>query len=588
MRESRFPASGFPPRLDYPLSEKILDVGDNLTLTCQGSSTVKWSFKSVDIIAESINITPCDDGKCSTLSVYGLKFNHTGKYSCHYESKPTSKAEVYVYARDPNHLFTQEHSFAVATNFRKFIFQCPVTNPLVNVTLYKGSKLFEFEGLSYDPQQGFIIPVPTVKVSGNFKCIGKLDNESQEVNIYIRYKNKAENAFPVIESDRKQFMIGDKIEIKCNVVVSKGDQIQMGWQLPFEKTLFNGSESKLPHRIKVSNPAREVKEDYDVYYSWIKIQSALLSDGGKYTCKVNTDHAAEIEIKVYEHEFAHLMYGSDNGTVEVKEGEEKAYLMVSLEAYPTPTVIWFKDGVRIHENDLKYEMRIFDRNLDLVIQNVVSSDGGIYTVWAISNDMNDTLNITLKVYGKPVVEIASSPPAKEFFMIDRKHSLTCNVTCNHESHTVVWKWQACNPGNCSTDPDTWFVINETSYERPQNSLWNPVRLTTKSQSISTLDVTAKVQGRYMCEATNQEGTTRKILNFLITDYQNGFKFWSCNEDPTEGDEVKITCSANLWKYTDMGMVYEKPSDLPSLPLSSTSLTPNAFSSNATWGKSGIF
>ena len=72
--------------------------------------------------------------------------------------------------------------------------------------------------------------------------------------------------------------------------------------------------------------------------------------------------------------------------------------------------------------------------------------------------------------GKPVVEIASSPPSKEFFMIDRKHALTCNVTCNHESHTVVWKWQACNPGNCSTDPDAWSVINETSFERPQNSL----------------------------------------------------------------------------------------------------------------------
>ena len=46
---------------------------------------------------------------------------------------------------------------------------------------------------------------------------------------------KEENAFPVIELDRKQFMVGDKIEMKCEVAISKGGQINMGWQLPFEK-----------------------------------------------------------------------------------------------------------------------------------------------------------------------------------------------------------------------------------------------------------------------------------------------------------------------------------------------------------------
>lgn len=572
----------FPPRIDYPQSEMILDTGDNLTLSCKGSSAVKWEVKPYDEKSDII-ITYSDEEKRATLTVNGLTYQHTSRYICSYVSKPTSKAEVYVYVRDPKHFFTKDYLFVGATRFVKCIFDCIVTDPLINVTLYKGNKIFEIEGMTYDPKQGFIIPYPTAQVSGSFTCVGKLDNDTQIARAFIRYRNTDESVFPIIELDRKQFMIGDEIEMKCEVAISKSGQINMGWQLPFET---------LPHRIKVSKPAREVREKFDVYYSWVKIQSARLSDGGKYICNVsNVDvYIAEIEIKVYEHEFAHLMYGNDNGTVEVKEGEEKAYLMVSLEAYPTPTVIWFKDGVRIHENDIKYEIRIFERNLDLVVHNVVNSDGGVYTVWAISNNMNDTLNITLKVYGKPIVEITSSPPTKEFFMVDQKHTLTCNVTCNHETHTVIWKWQACTPGNCSSDLDAWSVINETSLERSGNVLSNPVRLTTKSSSIVTLDVTAKVQGKYMCEATNQEGTTRKILNFLITDYQNGFKFSSCTEDPTEGDEVKIICSANLWKYSDINMLYEKPSDLGLIPSSKSSISSSSnglslleFSANTTWG-----
>nr|BAI67804.1 vascular endothelial growth factor receptor [Idiosepius paradoxus] len=570
LRETRISAPAFPPRLGYPQPEMVLEDGDNLTLSCQGSYPVEWDIQLNNHDKKDISISHSDKSRHSTLVVIGVEYFHTGKYICRYVSKPSSKAEVYVYVKDANNFFTKTMSFVGTTSLRKCIFQCTVTDPNIEVTLYKGSKIFEIEGLSYDPQQGFIIPFPTAQVSGEFRCVGKLGNETQVSSVFSHYQNVEESAFPIIQLDRKQFMVGDKIQMKCEVAISKGGQINMGWQLPFENTIFNGSDDKLPHRIKVSKPARDVKEKFDVYYSWVKIQSARLSDGGKYICNVSNFavHLAEIEIKVYEHQFAHLMYGSDNGTVEVKEGEEKVYLMVSLEAYPTPTVIWFKDGVRIHENEMKYEIRIFDRNLDLVVHNVVSSDGGVYTVWAISNDMNDTLNITLKVYGKPVVEISSSPPSKEFFMIDRKNMLTCNVTCNHEIHTVVWKWQACSPGNCSKDPDAWIGISDTQNEPPRNYPWNPVKLTTKSSSISTLEVMTKVQGKYMCEATNQEGTTTKQINFLITDYQNGFKFWSCNEEPTEGDEVKLVCSANLWKYSDVNMVYEK------LPDSS---------SNSTWG-----
>lgn len=43
--DSLIPATSFPPRLDYPQSELILDSGDNLTLSCQGSHEVEWDIK---------------------------------------------------------------------------------------------------------------------------------------------------------------------------------------------------------------------------------------------------------------------------------------------------------------------------------------------------------------------------------------------------------------------------------------------------------------------------------------------------------------------------------------------------------------
>ncbi|CAI9732047.1 vascular endothelial growth factor receptor 1-like [Octopus vulgaris] len=526
------------------VSELVLDAGDNLTLTCTGTSQVKWEIPHIRREGTTIIINESDDGLEVNATMTNAAYADTGRFTCTYRRRVWLSSDVYVYFRDPDNFFVESIIFSLVTSLQPGYFSCLVTDPNIKVSLQKHSKPVELsKNLQYDPKKGFVIKVPTVLYTGTFTCVGELDNKTQTVTVHSTFQDNQELT-PEIIVDRTKYMVNEKIEMSCKVDVNKQSAIHMEWILPNNKT---------SHRVRVSKPKREHLRAIDVFYSKIYIRSANLKDTGVYVCNVSSFNSmsTDVHISVYEKEFVYL--NASKKLVKVSEGDrDRVYLKVNYVSFRKPNITWFKNGEIIMESK-HYEIRIIDTVLDLVIYNPKYEDSGNYTVFAVTKDMNSTLSLTLNVTSKPIIQL-DTIPTKEFYIVDRKVTLICNVSSNLQDE-IEWKWQACDPFHCSSNPAAWTVVNNYTIENGLTTQNYPEIATFESHTV--LNVTASVGGQYKCHANNSQGISEKIVNFYLSDIENGFMFTSSVKSPVEGDEIFLTCSANLWKYADPTLIFER-------------------------------
>ncbi|GAB1601667.1 vascular endothelial growth factor receptor 1-like isoform X5 [Argonauta hians] len=550
-----------PPELSVNESYIVLDSGTNFTLTCTGTNALKWEIPDLYKRSHSTKITNSDDRRESNVTITSSSYTDTGRFRCRYMGIPQLTTEVYIYFRDPDHFFKESIIFSRVVSSATGYFHCLVTDPRIKVTLQKQGRTVKMNtNLRYDTTKGFIIDIPSVYYSGTFKCVGELNNVTQSVDVHSTFQQE-ENLTPQIIADKTKYMVGDEIKLMCKVEINKQSTTKMSWNLPnkqevkvghHDQVITNGLPNDEKHRIRVTKPNRRQTETRDYYYTSIYIRNALLSDAGVYVCNVENfnKNSAEVHIFVYEKEFVYL--NKTERLIQIRDNRERVYLDAVYEALGKPKITWFKNNEIIKMSD-KYEIRVFESVLDLVIYHPQYEDSGNYTVFAETKDMNSSLSLVLKVFGKPIIKLSTTPPG-EFFMVDHTVTLTCNTSSNLEDF-IIWKWQACEPYNCSEKPEAWSIINKTTIEKGLVTQNNPV--ISRSRKRATLHVIASIQGQYMCEAYNSEGTNQKILNYYISDYENGFMFTSTVISPIEGDEVTLTCSANLWKYYNVSMNFER-------------------------------
>lgn len=102
---------------------------------------------------------------------------------------------------DPEHQFVDEQSFPIVSVFfgHRVVLPCAVTDPAINVTLQKdiGSEdLTRFEGVTFDPIEGFIVEYPYYIFSGIFHCIAEGFNDTKDrKQLYLKYQGRASPIF---------------------------------------------------------------------------------------------------------------------------------------------------------------------------------------------------------------------------------------------------------------------------------------------------------------------------------------------------------------------------------------------------------
>lgn len=391
-----------------PGPEFVLNISSTFVLTCSSSAPVMWEQMSqVPWQEAAMN----QDGTFSSvLTLTNVTGGDTGEYFCVYNNslgpELSERKRIYIFVPDPTMGFLpmdSEDLFIFVTDVTETTIPCRVTDPQLEVTLHEKKVDIPLH-VPYDHQRGFI---------GTFEdktyiCKTTIGDREVDSDTYYVYSLQVSSINVSVNAVQTVVRQGESITIRC--IVMGNDVVNFQWTYPRMKSgrlvepvtdyLFG-----VPSRIG----------------SILHIPTAELSDSGTYTCNVSVsvnDHGDEkaINVTVIENGYVRLLETLED--VQIAELHRSRTLQVVFEAYPTPSVLWFKDNRTLGDSSAG-ELVLSTRNVsetryvsELTLVRVKVSEAGYYTMRAFHADDQVQLSFKLQVnVPVRVLELSESHPA---------------------------------------------------------------------------------------------------------------------------------------------------------------------------------
>uniref|UniRef100_A0A8C0LZR8 Platelet-derived growth factor receptor beta n=1 Tax=Canis lupus familiaris TaxID=9615 RepID=A0A8C0LZR8_CANLF len=391
-----------------PGPELVLNISSTFVLTCSGPAPVVWERLSQEPLQK---MARTQDGTfSSTLTLTNVTGLDTGEYFCTYKGshglEPDGRKRLYIFVPDPTMGFLPvdpEELFIFLTEITEITIPCRVTDPRLVVTLHE-KKVDIPLPIPYDHQRGF---------SGTFEdktyvCKTTIGDKEVDSEAYYVYSLQVSSINVSVNAVQTVVRQGENITIMC--IVTGNEVVNFEWTYPRMESgrlvepvtdfLFN-----VPSHIR----------------SILHIPSAELGDSGTYICNVSesvNDHRDEKSINVTVVESGYVRLLGELDAVQFAELHRSRALQVVFEAYPPPTVVWFKDNRTLGDSSAG-EIALSTRNVsetryvsELTLVRVKVAEAGYYTMRAFHEDAEAQLSFQLQVnVPVRVLELSESHPA---------------------------------------------------------------------------------------------------------------------------------------------------------------------------------
>ncbi|RMC07250.1 hypothetical protein DUI87_16707 [Hirundo rustica rustica] len=557
------------PELSVDGIQHVVQAGQTLNLTCRGEMVHSWSLpETLSKDSKRLKVIKYACGRngkqsCSSLTLSRTQASDTGNYSCKYPTSPAKKKKestVYVFINDTSNPFVEMHSdipkiinMAVG---REMIIPCRVTAPNFAVTLKKIPRetlIPDGKTIIWDSMQGFRIPKATYKFIGLLSCETTVGGHTYSTK-YLTHR-ETNTIFDVQLSTPRlvKLLKGDSLAINCTVTAAWNTRVQMTWTYPGE-TRKRGSVTQ---RIDQKN------SEANIFYSILVVDRVRDIDKGQYTCHVKSGpsiKAVNTTVIVYDKMFINLKRRRKTA-LEAVAGRKSYRLSMKVKAFPSPEVIWLKDGLPAAEKCARYIVKDYS----LVIKDVAEEDAGNYTIilsipqWNLSKNLTVTLTVNVKpqIYEKAV----SSFPDPNLHLLGSKQVLTCTVY-GIPPPKITWMWYPCKQNHSKTRHGFCFYTEGSFILKAGSNVGNRIQSITertaviegKNKTASTLVVAeAKSSGIYSCVASNKVGKSERNVSFIVTDVPSGFHI-NLEKMPIEGENLVLSCSANKFLYKDIAWI----------------------------------
>uniref|UniRef100_A0A8C0ESY8 receptor protein-tyrosine kinase n=1 Tax=Bubo bubo TaxID=30461 RepID=A0A8C0ESY8_BUBBB len=388
----------------------------------------------------------------------------------------------------------------------------------------------------WDSTKGFRIPKAT------YKFIGLLSCETTKVSTNTIFDVQLSTPRLV------KLLKGDSLAINCTVTAAWNTRVQMTWTYPGEVS---------PVRIDQKNT------EANIFYSILVVDKVRDIDKGQYTCHVKSGpsiKAVNTTVIVYDKMFINLKRRKKTA-LEAVAGRKSYRLSMKVKAFPSPEVIWLKDGLPAAEKCARYMVKDYS----LIIKDVAEEDAGSYTI--ILNirqrNLSKNLTVTLTVNVKPQIyeNAVSSFPDPNLYLLSSKQVLTCTVY-GIPQPKITWMWYPCRQNHSKTRHGFCSYTEGSFILKAGSNIGNRIQSITermaviegKNKTASTLVVAeAKSSGIYSCVASNKVGKAERNVSFIVTDVPSGFHI-SLEKMPIEGENLVLSCSANKFLYKDIAWI----------------------------------
>ncbi|XP_033370066.1 vascular endothelial growth factor receptor kdr-like [Parus major] len=308
----------------------------------------------------------------------------------------------------------------------------------------------------------------------------------------------------------------------------------------------------------------------DVVYkvgSSLVIENVTVEDGGLYICRTFNATRLEANVTVTVYEKPYITVSHKKGPYyEITSGHKSLKLAAKVDAFPRPTVTWYKDGKLIKDNHTCYEPDPLKYRLG--IRDVRPKHAGNYTM-VLSNPkygLYKNLTMQLVVTERPKIYEKETDFDKVVKVeLRSKHKISCTASGNPEP-SIQWKWQPCNITDtlCNPEGPKVEVWENTVIGNKIRSIENtPKRLGDKLKIVSTLTMeNSSASGIYYCVASNKVGQEERSVQFYVSDVPSGLQT-SSQVTAIVGNDVQLTCRASKYIYTHLAWYYPSSEPAPS-------------------------
>uniref|UniRef100_A0A4X1TM05 Vascular endothelial growth factor receptor 1 n=1 Tax=Sus scrofa TaxID=9823 RepID=A0A4X1TM05_PIG len=554
------------PELSLKGTQHVMQAGQTLYLKCRGEAAHSWSLPaSVRKDSRRLSITKSTCGRsdkqfCSTLTLNAAQANHTGFYSCKYLATPPSKKKraestIYIFINDTGRPFLEMHSeipeIVNMTEGKEVIIPCRVSSPNISVTLKKfPPDTLDGKRITWDSRRGFIISNATYKEIGLLTCETTINGHLYKTNYLTLRQTNTITDVRISTPSPVRLLRGHTLVLNCTATTPLNTRVQMTWSYPGE----------VNKRASVRRRIDQSHSDNNVFYSILVIDKVQNKDKGLYTCRVKSGpsfRSVNTSVHIYDKAFITVKHRKQQ-VLETVAGKRSYRLSVKAKAFPTPEVVWLKDGIPATEKSARYLVRGYS----LIIKDVTAEDSGAYTILLGIKQSNvfKNLTTTLIVNVKPQIyeKAVSSFPDPTLYPLGSRQVLTCTIY-GVPPPAVTWLWRPCGHNHSKARYDFCSRNEESFVLDPASTVGNRVESITqrtaaiegKNKTASTLVVAdSRTSGIYTCVASNKVGTVERDISFYITDVPNGFHV-SLEKTPTEGEDLKLSCTVNKFLYRDV-------------------------------------
>lgn len=271
-----------------------------------------------------------------------------------------------------------------------------------------------------------------------------------------------------------------KIHKPADLFAPAGEAYKMSIEVsgmpdPTAKFYKDGKEIVEDDRIKLHQAGE---------YYLIKFSECHLSDTGVYSCAATNDLCTSKEMWNFTVTSPPNIREKLNAETIVDEKED-IELCVKVDAYPPPTVKWFKDGKEVSLDDPRIKLKIDGNNYVLKIHGANRDDSALYTV-ELSNE-NGTVRDESRVHVK------CAPKIKEHLK---------DLICNEGDADVQ---MSITLDGYPKPKAKWFLgdieITETKYRFVQEGDENTTIL-----KCFIKEATVEMRGKYTCKVSNEHGS----------------------------------------------------------------------------------
>ncbi|XP_019747486.1 platelet-derived growth factor receptor beta-like isoform X2 [Hippocampus comes] len=318
------PEQGVSLELIPLASQVLLQPQSNFTVVCSGWSEVSWRLPRQEL--EEGNAAVEKEGSRSVLQLFNVTWRNSGRYACEESaSDQVREMDIFVPGRGPHEWFVPAGSGVVMKDGEEATIPCAVSDPLLNVSLYRRGDKTPASGPTYEPGRGFTGRLD----DSSYVCVASSGSEETRSQVYYVFSVVVAKAMEVnLTASGSVLKRGQALLVNCTV--RHVDMVYFSWKFPRSEE-FESLTEFLPDRIR----------------SFVNIPSATLADSGVYACAVQESlqgRRVEKNITVIILDRGYVSARATHDTNVSSLVGHTVALRVAADAHPPPTVAWHKDN----------------------------------------------------------------------------------------------------------------------------------------------------------------------------------------------------------------------------------------------------